>query len=229
MALLILVVEDDPGTQLAISDYLQLKGYDVLKAASGEMALTLVEEYQPHLVITDVMMPLMDGYELVRRLRQRPILRLLPVIFLTARHQTDDRIQAYKLGCDAFLSKPFELKEIGAVVQNLLERSLLIQSEWLLRSRIPPPPSPGGMPPGHDIGNCSDSPPVDISSREEQVLQLLLNGLSNGQIGMHLYLSSRTVEKYVSSLFRKTNTNNRAELVRFALEHRIGISHSGGE
>lgn len=85
------------------------------------------------------------------------------------------------------------------------------------------------MPPGHDIGNCSDSPPVDISSREEQVLQLLLNGLSNGQIGMHLYLSSRTVEKYVSSLFRKTNTNNRAELVRFALEHRIGISHSGGE
>ncbi|MFM7612854.1 MAG: response regulator transcription factor [Synechococcales cyanobacterium] len=229
MALLILVVEDDPGTQLAISDYLQLKGYDVLKAASGEMALTLVEEYQPHLVITDVMMPLMDGYELVRRLRQRPILRLLPVIFLTARHQTDDRIQAYKLGCDAFLSKPFELKEIGAVVQNLLERSLLIQSEWLLRSRIPPPPSPVGMPPGHDIGNCSDSPPVDISSREEQVLQLLLNGLSNGQIGMHLYLSSRTVEKYVSSLFRKTNTNNRAELVRFALEHRIGISHSGGE
>jgi len=229
MALLILVVEDDPGTQLAISDYLQLKGYDVLKAASGEMALTLVEEYQPHLVITDVMMPLMDGYELVRRLRQRPILRLLPVIFLTARHQTDDRIQAYKLGCDAFLSKPFELKEIGAVVQNLLERSLLIQSEWLLRSRIPPLPSPVGMPPGHDIGNCSDSPPVDISSREEQVLQLLLNGLSNGQIGMHLYLSSRTVEKYVSSLFRKTNTNNRAELVRFALEHRIGISHSGGE
>ncbi len=92
MALLILVVEDDPGTQLAISDYLQLKGYDVLKTASGEMALTLVEEYQPHLVITDVMMPLMDGYELVRRLRQRPILRLLPVIFLTARHQTDDRI-----------------------------------------------------------------------------------------------------------------------------------------
>jgi DNA-binding NarL/FixJ family response regulator len=226
MALLILVVEDDPGTQLAISDYLQLKGYDVLKAASGEMALTLVEEYQPHLVITDVMMPLMDGYELVRRLRQRPILRLLPVIFLTARHQTDDRIQAYKLGCDAFLSKPFELKEIGAVVQNLLERSLLIQSEWLLRSRMPPSSSPGGMPPEH---NCSDFPPVDISSREEQVLQLLLNGLSNGQIGMHLYLSSRTVEKYVSSLFRKTNTNNRAELVRFALEHRIGISHSGGE
>ncbi len=222
MALLILVAEDDPGTRLAISDYLEHVGYLVVAAANGAEALTMMDEYQPHLVVTDVMMPQIDGYELVRRLRQRPSLRLLPVVFLTARNQTEERIHGYKLGCDAYLSKPFELAELGAVVRNLLERSQLIQSEWLRR--------PGMNAASAELRDVHEvmaefprqTTTVELSQREQEVLHLLLDGLSNGQIGDRLHLSSRTVEKYVSSLLRKTDTSNRAELVRFALEHRMG-------
>ncbi len=222
MALLILVAEDDPGTRLAISDYLEHVGYSVVAAANGAEALTMMDEYQPHLLVTDVMMPQMDGYELVRRLRQRPTLRLLPVVFLTARNQTEERIHGYKLGCDAYLSKPFELAELGAVVRNLLERSQLIQSEWLLRPRVNAPSEDLREMREAMMEFSGQTTTVELSQREQEVLHLLLDGLSNGQIGDRLHLSSRTVEKYVSSLLRKTDTSNRAELVRFALEHRMG-------
>ena len=82
MPLTILVADDDLGTRLSIGDYLEAIGYLVVAAENGQEALKLVEEYQPHLVITDITMPQMDGYELVSRMRQRPTSRLLPVIFL---------------------------------------------------------------------------------------------------------------------------------------------------
>lgn len=216
MPLLILVAEDDPGTRLSIEHYLELSGYSVVAAENGKEALELVSSYQPHLIVTDVVMPQMDGYEFVRRVRQQPPFRLLPVIFLTARSTTEERILGYQLGCDAYLPKPFDLHELGAVVRNLLERSQLIQSEWRLHAQPPPPESKT-----IDFLEESDLSPVSLTVREQEVLRLLTDGLSNIQIGDSLHLSSRTVEKYVSSLLRKTSTNNRAELVRFALQHHL--------
>ncbi len=81
MALTILVADDDLGTRLSISDYLEAAGYFVISAENGREALKLVEVYQPHLIVTDITMPQMDGWELVRQIRQRPALRLLPVVF----------------------------------------------------------------------------------------------------------------------------------------------------
>jgi DNA-binding response OmpR family regulator len=130
MPLTILVADDDLGTRLSIGDYLQTIGYLVVSAENGQEALKLVEEYQPHLVVTDITMPQMDGYELVSRIRQRPTSRLLPVVFLTARNDTQERIRGYQAGCDVYLSKPFELQELGAVVRNLLERLQMIERDW---------------------------------------------------------------------------------------------------
>ncbi|MBD1905802.1 response regulator transcription factor [Funiculus sociatus GB2-A5] len=219
MPLLILVADDDPGIRLSISDYLELSGYSVITAEDGQAALGLVEKYHPHLLVTDIMMPRMDGYELVRQLRQRPTFRLLPVIFLTERASTSERIQGYKLGCDLYLPKPFELEELGAVIRNLLERSQMIQVEW--RSFIQ-----GGAAPTQEVEASRLSPPVasvilNLTQREQEVLDQLTKGLSNGDIGNKLHLSPRTVEKHVSSLLRKTETNNRSELVRFAMEHHL--------
>lgn len=219
MPLLILVADDDPGIRLSISDYLELSGYSVITAEDGQAALGLVEKYHPHLLVTDIMMPRMDGYELVRQLRQRPAFRLLPVIFLTERASTSERIQGYKLGCDLYLPKPFELEELGAVIRNLLERSQMIQVEW--RSFIQGVPAPT-----QEVETSPLSPPVasvtlNLTQREQEVLDQLTKGLSNGDIGNKLHLSPRTVEKHVSSLLRKTETNNRSELVRFAMEHRL--------
>lgn len=221
MPLLILVADDDLGTRLFLSEYLQMFGYSVITAENGQAALDLVESYHPHLLITDIMMPRMDGYELVRQVRQRPEFRLLPVIFLTERSSTEERIRGYHLGCDFYLPKPFDMKELGAMIRNLMERSQMMESEW--RSRTQPRPIPTS---GRNTEDFSPVPSdrsfsVKLTDREQEVLDLLTNGLSNAEIGGQMHLSPRTVEKYVSSLLRKTDTSNRAELVRFALEHNL--------
>jgi DNA-binding NarL/FixJ family response regulator len=211
MPLTILVVDDDLGTRLSISDYLELSGYSVITAIDGQEALAMIQEYHPDLMVTDIVMPRINGYELVRRVRQIPEFRLLPVILLTARTRTQEKILGYESGCDLYLPKPFELEELGAAIRNRLERSQFIQSESRLRQDVDFPTEP--------MEDFEIQRP--LTPREKQVLELLTHGLSNAEIGNQLHLSPRTVEKYVSSLLRKTETSNRAELVRFAMKHRL--------
>ena len=236
MPLTILVADDDLGTRLSIGDYLEAIGYLVVLAENGQEALKQVEDYQPHLVITDITMPQMDGYELVSRIRQRPASRLLPVVFLTARNDTQERIRGYQAGCDVYLSKPFELQELGAVVRNLLERLQLLESEWRFArgdaARFPiAEPTEASRSSSIDLNSKQTTAQkvalavaveaLKLTQRERDVLKILSDGHSNIQIGESLHLSPRTVEKYVSSLLRKTHTSNRAELVRFAMEHHL--------
>jgi DNA-binding NarL/FixJ family response regulator len=159
----------------------------------------------------------MNGYELIRQVRTRPAFRLLPVIFLTAHTSVEERIKGYQMGCDNYLPKPFELEELGVVIRALLERSQLIEAEW--RSRLKSSPTQGSEPPPYPISPCPIE--IELTPREKQVLEHIIEGLSNAQIGERLHLSPRTIEKYVSSLLRKTETNNRAELVRFALQNHL--------
>ncbi|MEG4319768.1 MULTISPECIES: DNA-binding response regulator [unclassified Microcoleus] len=242
MPLTILVADDDFATRLSITDYLEITGYSVIAAENGKQALGLVEEFQPHLIVTDITMPEMDGYEFVRRVRTRPAFRLLPVIFLTERTSTQERIRGYQMGCDNYLAKPFELPELGAVIRSLLDRYALIAQAPSRTPEIEPMPTEAGSrangKPEADFfsqksetgdslrdssaarASGSRNTPT-LTQRERQVLDLVTEGLSNVQIGDRLHLSHRTVEKYVSSLFRKTESNNRAELVRFAMEHHL--------
>jgi len=216
MPLTILVVDDDPGTRLAISDYLEMAGYSVITAADGQQGLDMVETYRPHLMVTDIIMPRMNGYQLVRSVRQHPSFRLLPVIFLTERNKTEERIQGYQSGADLYLPKPFELPELGAAIRNLLERSQMIQSEYRLSQEE------GVRPQTTSTATVEKLDfPFHLTQREQEVLVMLTHGLSNAQIGNQLHLSPRTVEKYVSNLLRKTETNNRAELVGYAMKHRL--------
>lgn len=209
MPLTILVVDDELGTRLAISEYLEMSGYSVLTATDGREALTMVEAHHPHLMVTDIIMPRMNGYELVQGVRQHPAFRLLPVIFLTARNETAERIQGYQSGGDLYLPKPFELPELGAAIRNLLERSQIIHEYHLSSAE------------NLRLDDAENPNLPLLTQREREVLVLVTHGLSNAEIGTHLHLSPRTVEKYVSSLFRKTETSNRAELVGFAMKHHL--------
>ncbi|BAU63776.1 two component transcriptional regulator, LuxR family [Stanieria sp. NIES-3757] len=217
MPLLILIAEDDAGIRLAINDYLELSGYWVITAEDGEQALNLLEKYHPHLLISDIKMPGKDGYELVRQVRQRPELRLIPVIFLTEYNSTEQRILGYQTGCDIYLPKPFEMEELGAMIRNLLERAHAIESEirYSQVKQVSTDPNPTKS----ALSDTTNG--FQLSNREKEVLNLIATGLSNIEIGESLFLSPRTIEKYVSSLLRKTQTNNRAELVRFALEKKL--------
>ena len=222
MPLLILVADDDLGIRVAVKDYLEMHGYGCITAQNGEDAFSLVQTYRPHLLISDIKMPGKDGYTLVKELRQLPEFRLLPVVFLTNCDSTEDRIQGYQVGCDVYLPKPFEMEELKAVIRNLLERSQIIQSEWRFsQEKSYPQITPQQQRQAAEISIQAEIELLELTRRETEVLDLLTTGLSNGEIGQRLHLSHRTIEKYVSSLLRKTDTSNRAELVRFALDHHL--------
>ena len=122
MAKQLLVVDDDPGLLLAVSETLRAEGYDVQTARRGAEAMVRVAEALPDLIISDIRMPGMDGYALVRNLRASPRSRLVPIIFLTAKDETADRITGFRTGVDAYVTKPFEPEELVAIVKSILER-----------------------------------------------------------------------------------------------------------
>jgi DNA-binding NarL/FixJ family response regulator len=227
MPLLILIAEDDPGIRLSVSDYLELQGYSVVAAENGQQAMVMMEKYHPHLVISDIRMPYKNGYDLIKSIRKLPKYRLLPVILLSEHRNTTDRIKGYQVGCDMYLPKPFEVDELGAIIRNLLERSQIIHSELRFSHSEPSEPIKvdySNSPENSNIAVNDDSikeEQLELTKREQEVLELLMKGYSNIEIGHRLYLSHRTIEKYVSSLLRKSERNNRIELIHYAMEHHL--------
>lgn len=118
----ILVVEDEAKLARTIALYLGQRGYDVRTVGNGVEALTAVAETRPDVIVTDIMMPVMDGYTLCRRLRADPAACTIPFLFLTAKDEERDRIHGFKMGADDYLTKPCDLAELHARVQVLLER-----------------------------------------------------------------------------------------------------------
>ncbi|MEA1926640.1 MAG: diguanylate cyclase [Candidatus Auribacterota bacterium] len=119
---LILAVDDAPNILKAIEYILNKAGYPVLTARNGEEALTMIKQERPALVISDIMMPGLDGYDLCNRLRLEPATSLIPFIFLSAKDTVDDRIKGIQTGADAYLTKPFNRDELLALVETVLRR-----------------------------------------------------------------------------------------------------------
>ena len=117
----ILVVDDQVQNIELLEAYLIPQGYDVVKAANGKEALELLSSNPIDLILLDVMMPGMDGFEVARKVRQDSIHKQLPIILVTALHESEDRVKGIEAGCDDFLSKPFDKYELLARVRSLLK------------------------------------------------------------------------------------------------------------
>ena len=221
----LLLVDDEPGLRTAVQAYLEDEGFAVTTAVDGEDGWAKAQELLPDVVISDVMMPRLDGYGLLRKLRDDERLGGTPVIFLTAKGMTADRIEGFQAGCDDYIPKPFDPDELVARVQNVLRRQERLLAEAArfadadigqmarqiteIRSLL----ATGGQKQAPVPAEHSFTP------REASVLQLVAEGLMNKEIARRLETSIRNVEKYVSRLFIKTGTASRTELVRYALEH----------
>ena len=118
----ILAADDDPDIRELVAFRLERSGYTVLQAADGEEALALALEHKPDLAVLDVMMPKMDGFEVVRRLRAEEPTKRMPIIMLTARAQDSDVEEGFESGADDYLRKPFSPQELRARVQAILGR-----------------------------------------------------------------------------------------------------------
>ncbi len=117
----ILVVDDISQNNDLLEAYLVPQGYEIIKAVSGEEALEKLASNQIDLILLDVMMPGMDGFEVTRRIRQDKKTKLMPIILVTALKETEDRIKGIQAGCDDYISKPFDKMELLARVQSLLK------------------------------------------------------------------------------------------------------------
>jgi two-component system alkaline phosphatase synthesis response regulator PhoP len=119
----VLVVDDEPGIVTIVRDYLEKAGFRVLTAGDGETALRLARLERPNLMVLDLMLPGIDGLDIVRSLRNDPALHLMSVIMLTARVEETDRLLGLELGADDYVTKPFSPRELVARVRAVLRRA----------------------------------------------------------------------------------------------------------
>ena len=202
MSAQLLLVDDEPGLREAMKDYLEASNFKVQVASNASDAWDWMQQNNPDLVISDIMMPQVDGYQFLKQLRDDTRFKTLPVIFLTAKGMTGDRIQGYQAGVDAYLPKPFEPDELVAIVENLIARraaktssnveevetpdiaeleSQMARIEALLTQK-------------NAITQTSAPFNIDLTPREQSVLNLVAEGLMNKEIARRLDTSVRNVE-----------------------------------
>jgi putative two-component system response regulator len=126
----VLVVDDNEQNLELLDALLTVKGYEVIKARNGVEALKMVEEAPPHIILLDVLMPVMDGYETCRRLKSNENTQFIPVVLITALNGFEDRVMGIEAGADDFISKPFQKTELLARVKSLVRvKNLLNELE----------------------------------------------------------------------------------------------------
>jgi two-component system, OmpR family, alkaline phosphatase synthesis response regulator PhoP len=206
----ILVIEDDAALREGLAMNLRLEGYTLLTAVDGEEGMRLAFDARPDLIILDIMMPCWSGLDILEELRRRG--RSVPVLILSARNKTRDKVEGLRVGADDYLTKPFDLSELIARVQAMLRRSRTQEQEQ-------PPLTCGEL----TIDRATRSVLVRgrkarLSAREFDLLCLLAS--SPGQVftretilervwGWDYEGTARTVDNFVASLRRKIEAGRR--------------------
>ncbi|WP_406430551.1 response regulator transcription factor [Streptomyces sp. NBC_00631] len=204
----LLVVEDEPSIRTLLESTLRLTGYEVSGAEDGQSALVEIERREPHLVLLDVMLPDLDGFEVTQRLRAAG--NGVPVLFLTARTDVDDRIRGLSSGGDDYVTKPFHIEEVLLRIEAILRRTATQAMEPLLLEtvlRYADLELDEGAHEAHRAGHF-----VPLSPTEFKLLAYLMANpgrvLSKAQILDHVWSydfsgDARIVETYVRYLRKK--------------------------
>ena len=205
----ILLVEDERGLVVTLGDRLLSEGYQVETAGDGKEGLDRAIREPFDLIVLDVRLPRKNGFDVCRDLRQRGV--TVPILMLTARTQTVDKVLGLKLGADDYVTKPFDMHELLARVEALLRRALST------------PPAPGAI---HQFGGIRvdlrraevscEGKPVSLTAREFQLLRYFLEHrgatLSRQELlkeiwGYNVTTSTRTVDVHVAGLRQKLETD----------------------
>ena len=221
----ILIIEDDPHILMGLEEVLRTEGFDVATCARGDQALAAVNKHQPGLILLDVMLPGMSGYDICKKLRSAQ--RQTPILMVTAKGQEMDKVIGLELGADDYVTKPFGLRELLARIHALLRRSTLS--------------SPGqAEPDSFQIGPATVDAKkfqvrigktiADLSGKELKLLRLFhshpgevlsRDRLLNEVWGYHYYGTTRTLDQAIVQLRRKIGDNG-SEPRRILTVHGIG-------
>ena len=217
----ILLVDDDMDTLRLVGLMLQRQGYEVRVASSGQQALGMAQAEMPDLILLDIMMPEIDGYEVARHLRSDPATSEIPIIMFTAKTQVDDKVMGFEAGADDYLTKPTQPRELFAHMKAVLSRSG--------KSRSPTMPSSGE--PGYMIGVLAAKGGLGVSTLVLNLGVTLLESYKKdvlvadfrpgqGTIGLELGI---TETDGLNRLLRRRP----AEITRREVEAEI-VSHASG-
>ena len=227
----ILIVDDDLTLHRILHNSLEQRGYQVISVGSGKDALARFSQDVPDIIVSDVSMPEMDGFEFCRQLRSQPSGKLIPFIFLSAKNELNDRVQGHTIGADNYLTKPFEMKELLANIEALIERSRRVHAEIVhLIEQLANPQlkdtifnsnaqqSQTTVPIEETAIPAVPAKPLPLTPAEERVFWETIQGYTNKQISDRLFISPRTVQTHLSNILSKLDLSNRTQLVRFAYE-----------
>ena len=197
----LLIVDDEVKLLRAVAVDLRAEGYVVTTARGGAEALAVIAESLPDLIISDVRMPGIDGYQLARKLRENQRTTLIPIIFLTAKDKIADRIEGFRSGIDAYVTKPFEPDELLVIIAGILRRVERTHSEI---ARIV-----GKNGTENSALQFTDD---DLTEAETRVAAAVARGLTNREIAAEFGISVRTVEHHIGHILAKKNFANRVEI-----------------
>lgn len=205
----ILIVDDDNTLRAALTRYLRDRGFVVHNAASGTEGWLSFTQDTPDLIVSDVIMPEMDGFELCIKIRDTGPGQLIPFIFLSGRCDLEDRIQGHSIGADDYLVKPFHPRELIAKIEAQLARTARIRTEIDRALQQACKESLQRQP----------QIPLPLPPAEEKVFWEVIQGFTNKVIGDRLFISPRTVQTHLSNILSKLSLQNRSQLIRYAFEN----------
>jgi two-component system, OmpR family, response regulator len=203
----ILVVDDEPSIVDAVATALRYEGFDVIEARTGRLGLSIAQTEQPDLIVLDVMLPDLDGFQIARRLRADGL--SIPVLFLTARDALEDKVAGFSVGADDYVTKPFSLAEIVLRVRAILQRTAgpdaTVDNRLAFADVTLDPET-------HEVKRNGN--PIELTATEFNLLRyFMLNPrrvLSKPQILDHVWHydfdgDSNILETYISYLRKKLN------------------------
>jgi DNA-binding NarL/FixJ family response regulator len=206
----VLMIDNEEKTLIVTKNYFSTIGIQIIPVQTISNAWLELEKEYLECIIIDIVMPNNEAYNFIEEVKKNKKFQYIPFVLLTAKGLTEDRIMGYKLGCSAYLSKPFDPEELESIVENIISKKKkflqAIITNYVILKEI-------RLTLKQTYKNClSNQIKLNLNSQERLILTEILIGKSIKDIASELRISKRNVEKYITRILDKTQTKSTSEL-----------------
>ncbi len=226
MAQKILIVDDDMDTLQLVGTTLEKQDYEIIAAKDGEQALKLATEIIPDLILLDLMMPKMDGYEVTRQLRANPATAAIPIIMFTAKAQVEDKVEGLESGADDYLTKPTHPTELVARVKTMLLRKITYVTQAYNTSSLELNSSKsmiGIIAPKGGLGISTLAINLSVALREKTGEDVVVAEMQPGRGDISIYLGYNSSQAFTGLLQKQADSITQADVEKAMVTHPTGV------